>query len=134
MMPQRNQEKAIATAASIWFEIWGVVDPGEKNFDFYRQISEKFQYFQPLLQKNIEFCRQISEKFDIFRQLKISIFKEKIVHLQLPLGKLFKLLRGLGGVVGLTLPLALAAAVRVPYTTSQCSDLGQVVNLSLSVA
>ena len=40
--------------------------------------------------------------------------------------------RGLGGVVGLMLPLA--AAVRVPYTTSPCSDLGQVVNLSLSVA
>ena len=43
-------------------------------------------------------------------------------------------MRGLGGVVGLMLPLALAAAVRVPYTTSPCSDLGQVVNLSLSVA
>jgi len=42
--------------------------------------------------------------------------------------------RGLGGVVGLMLPLALAAAVCVPYTTSPCSDLGQVVNLSLSVA
>jgi len=42
--------------------------------------------------------------------------------------------RGLGGLVGLMLPLALAAAVRVPYTTSPCSDLGQVVNLSLSVA
>ena len=43
---------------------------------------------------------------------------------------------GIGGVVGLMLPLALAAAVRVPYTTSPCSDLGQVVlvNLSLSVA
>ena len=27
-------------------------------------------------------------------------------------------LRGLGGVVGLMLPLALAAVVRVPYTTS----------------
>ena len=36
--------------------------------------------------------------------------------------------------LGLMLPLALAAAVRVPYTTSPCSDLGQVVNLSLSVA
>jgi len=41
---------------------------------------------------------------------------------------------GLGGVVGLMLPLALAAVVRVPYTTSPCSDLGQVVNPSLSVA
>ena len=42
--------------------------------------------------------------------------------------------RGLGGVVGLMPPLALTAAFRVPYTTSPCSDLGQVVNLSLSVA
>jgi|SRR6218665_733133 len=41
-------------------------------------------------------------------------------------------MRGLGGVVGF-MPLALAAAVRVPYTASPCSDLGQVVNLSLSV-
>src|SRR6218665_3889612 len=40
----------------------------------------------------------------------------------------------LGRVVGLMLPLALAAAVRVPYTTLPWSDLGQVVNLSLSVA
>ena len=32
---------------------------------------------------------------------------------------------------GLMLPLALAAAVRVPYTTSPCNDLGHVVNLLL---
>src|SRR6218665_1700073 len=78
-----------ATAASIWFEIWGVVDPGQKNFDFYRQIFEKFQFLQAILQKNIEFCRQISENFDFFRQLKKSIFQAKIFHLQLPLVKLF---------------------------------------------
>src|SRR6218665_3843776 len=77
MMPQRNQEKDIATAASIWFEIWGVVDQGQKNFDFYRQISEKFQFFQAILQKNIEFCRQISENFDFFRQLKKFDFPKK---------------------------------------------------------
>src|SRR6218665_3530210 len=87
MMPQRNQEKdsnsgvnlvrRIATAASIWFEIWRVVDPGQKNFNFYRQICEKFQFFQAILQKNIEFCRQISGNFDFFRQLKKSIFQAK---------------------------------------------------------
>src|SRR6218665_1782898 len=43
---------------------------GSTNFDFYRQISEKFQFFQAILQKNIEFSRQISENFDFFRQLK----------------------------------------------------------------
>src|SRR6218665_2034632 len=71
----REIKRKIATAASIWFEIWGVVDPGKKNFDFYRQISQKFQSFQAILQKNIEFCRQISENFDSFRQLKNSIFQ-----------------------------------------------------------
>src|SRR6218665_1792507 len=48
----------------------GVVDPGQKNFDFYRQIYQKFQSFQAILRKNIEFCRQIFENFDSFRQLK----------------------------------------------------------------
>src|SRR6218665_507519 len=47
-----------------------LLDPGQKNFDFYRQISEKFHFFQAILQKNIEFCRQISEIFYFFRQLK----------------------------------------------------------------
>src|SRR6218665_513661 len=55
----------------------GVVDPGQKNIDFYRQISEKFQFFQAILQKKIEFCRQISEKFDFFRQLKKFDFPSK---------------------------------------------------------
>src|SRR6218665_3386295 len=70
-------KRRIATAASIWFEIWGVVDPGKKKFDLYRQISEKFQFFQAILQKNIEFCRQISENFDFFRQLKKFDFQAK---------------------------------------------------------
>src|SRR6218665_859177 len=90
MMPQRSEiKRRITRAVSIWFEIWGVVDPGKKNFGFYRQISEKFQFFQAILQKNIEFCRQISENFDFFRQQKKLIFQAKKVHLQLPLGKLF---------------------------------------------
>ena len=42
-------EPALETAASIWFEIWGVAD--QQNFDFSRQISEKFQYFQAISQK-----------------------------------------------------------------------------------
>src|SRR6218665_243892 len=79
MIPQRNQEKdrRTATAASIWFKIWWVVDPGQKNLDFYRQISEKFQFFQAILQKNIEFCRQISENFDLFQAIKTIDFPSK---------------------------------------------------------
>src|SRR6218665_645772 len=46
---------------SIWFEIWRVVDPGQTNFDFYRQISEKFQFFQAI------------KKFD-FPSKKLSIY------------------------------------------------------------
>ena len=43
-------------------------------------------------------------------------------------------LRGLGGVVGLTLPMARADCSSRPVYYLPCSDLGQVVNLSLSVA
>ena len=41
---------------------------------------------------------------------------------------------GLGGVVGLTLPMARADRGSRPVYYIPCSDLGQVVNLSLSVA
>ena len=47
-------------ATSIYFEIWGVVHPAQRNFDFSRQISEKFRFSQA-----------------------------KIAHLLLLLGKLF---------------------------------------------
>src|SRR6218665_34538 len=50
---------------------------GSKNFDFYRQISEKFRFFQAILQKNIEFSRQISENFDFVRQFKKIDFPSK---------------------------------------------------------
>ena len=98
-------------AASIWFEIWGVVYPGKQNFDFSRQISEKFRYFQAISQKistfpgkfskNFDFSRQIIKKFRFlqanFRKITIfqailkenSIFQAKIAYLQLLLGKLF---------------------------------------------
>jgi len=44
------------------------------------------------------------------------------------------IVRGLGGVVGLTLPMAHADRGSGPVYYLPCSDLGQVVNLSLSVA
>ena len=43
-------------------------------------------------------------------------------------------MRGLGGVVGLMLPIACADCGSRPIYYLPCSDLGQVVNLSLSVA
>ena len=44
------------------------------------------------------------------------------------------ILRGLGGVVGLTLPMARADGGSRPVYYLPSSDLGQVVNLSMSVA
>src|SRR6218665_49732 len=76
MMPQRNQEKDSNSSVNL-VEIWGSWIRVKKIFDFYRQISEKFQFFQAILHKNIEFCGQISENFDFFRQLKKLIFQAK---------------------------------------------------------
>src|SRR6218665_162275 len=59
-----------APAASIWFEIWGVLDPDQNNFDFYRKISKKNRFFHAISQKN-------------------SIFQAKIGHLQQLLRKLY---------------------------------------------
>src|SRR6218665_1700001 len=56
-------------AASIWFEIWGLVDP-------VNQIS----IFPGKFPKNFNFFRQFKTKFD---------FQAKISHLQLLLVKLF---------------------------------------------
>src|SRR6218665_2979506 len=75
MMPQRNQETDSNNGVNL-VEVWGSWIR-VKKFDFYTQISEKFQFFQAILQKNINFCRQISEKFDFFRQLKKFDFPSK---------------------------------------------------------
>ena len=58
-------------AASIWFDIWGVVDLGKNKFDFSRQILEKFRFFSGnftkklhFLQANFEFFSQFKNNFD----------------------------------------------------------------------
>src|SRR6218665_3797576 len=76
MMPQRNQEKDIATAASIWFEIWGSYIRAKK-IRFLQANFRKISIFQAILQKNIEFYRQISKNFDFFRQLQKFDFPSK---------------------------------------------------------
>ena len=53
-------------AASIRFEIWGVVEPGKKN-RFSRNIFEKFWFFSGnFTKKKIDFSGQIFEKFWFF--------------------------------------------------------------------
>jgi len=54
----------------------GVVDLAQQNFDFSRQISEKFRFFQAIspkisifkqIWKNIDFSRQISRNVGFLR-------------------------------------------------------------------
>src|SRR6218665_171147 len=69
-----NEALWCAAAASIWFEIWGVVDPGKKNrffpgkfprnFDFFRHFHEKFLTFPGKFLKNFNFFRQFLKNFD----------------------------------------------------------------------
>ena len=63
------------STASIWFEIWGVVDPGKKNPIFPSKFPQNFD----LSMENFRFSRQIDEKFLFFQAnwRKISIFSGK---------------------------------------------------------
>jgi len=54
--------------ASIWFEIWGVVDPDKKNSIFSGRFEKNFDFFWQFHNK-IDFYRQISEKFRLFQAI-----------------------------------------------------------------
>jgi len=66
------------------------VYPSQKNFDFSRQIFEKFRFFQNISQKNLIFPSKFRKNFH-FQAIsqKISILEAKVAHLQLLVGKLF---------------------------------------------
>src|SRR6218665_2986803 len=66
----REIKKRIATAALIWFEIWGVVDPGQKNFDFCREISEKMSIFSGNFTKEYRVLQANFRKFSFFQSIK----------------------------------------------------------------
>src|SRR6218665_3186716 len=51
----------------------GVVDPGQQNFDFSKQISEKFRFFQAISQKKSIFPGKFSKNVDFFRQFKNNL-------------------------------------------------------------
>src|SRR6218665_2734852 len=66
----------ITSAASIWFEIWGVVGPG-KNIRFSRKVS---MFLGNFTKKKSIFLGQISEKFRLLTDdfTKISPFSKQI--------------------------------------------------------
>src|SRR6218665_1850799 len=72
----REIKRRIATAASIWFEIWGAWIR-VKKIRFLQANFRKISIFQASLQKNIEFSMQISENFDFFKQFKKFDFPSK---------------------------------------------------------
>src|SRR6218665_2394034 len=59
----------IQSAESIWFEIWGVADPGKRKFDFYRQIPEKFRFLQAISLKKSDFSTANFRKILIFQEI-----------------------------------------------------------------
>src|SRR6218665_3616458 len=94
MMPQRNQEKD-NNSSSIWFEIWGVVDPGKKNRFLqanFRKISissgnftKKFRFFQANFRK-ISISQEILKRFRISRQ-KLAIYSYFLANYSIYLQK-----------------------------------------------
>jgi len=66
-------------AASICFEIWGVVDSGQQDFDFSRQISEKFRFVQAISRKISISLGKFLKNFNFFQVnlWKMSIFSDK---------------------------------------------------------
>src|SRR6218665_1865465 len=60
----------VGAAASIWFEIWRVMDPGQKFRFFrliFRLIFEKFRLFSGNFTQKVKFSRQIFKKFRFFQ-------------------------------------------------------------------
>ena len=48
---------ATRPAASIWFENWGVVDPGEKNSIFSGNFTKIIDFSGQISKKNVDFFR-----------------------------------------------------------------------------
>src|SRR6218665_442166 len=53
----------MTSAASIWFEIWEVVDPGKK-FPFFQANFRKISIFSRKLTKNFHFPGKLTNNFD----------------------------------------------------------------------
>src|SRR6218665_3052636 len=77
MMPQRNQGKDRATAASIWFEIWGVVDPGKKNSISTGKFPKNVKFFRQFYKRISSFAGKFPKILIFSGNLKNSIFQAK---------------------------------------------------------
>jgi len=56
-------------AASIWFEIWGVVDPRQQKFRFFKANFREISIFQAILKKIRFFQGKFLKYFDSSRQI-----------------------------------------------------------------
>src|SRR6218665_2715647 len=92
---------------------------------------ERFRYFGALITSDSRCETEIKTRIGMAK----NAFNQRKELLSKNLNKdIIKTLRGRGGVVGLTLPMARADCGSCPVYYLPCTDLGQVVNLSLSVA
>src|SRR6218665_2994275 len=83
-----EKSRGIATAASIWFEIWGSWIRVKKISIFRGKFPKNFNFFRQFYKRISSFAGKLP-KILIFSGNKKIDFPSKKVHLQLPLGKLF---------------------------------------------
>src|SRR6218665_999125 len=70
-------KRRIATAALIWFEIWGVVDPGKKNSISTGKFPKNFNFFRQFYKRISSFAGKFP-KILIFQAIeKIRFSKQK---------------------------------------------------------
>src|SRR6218665_3538712 len=67
----------LGSAASIWFEIWGL---RVNKISFFQANFREISIFSGNLTKKFDFSRQIFRKFRVFRQLKkIGFSRQKLL-------------------------------------------------------
>src|SRR6218665_1619196 len=86
---EKSREGYISTMASIWFEIWGLVDPGQKMSLSTGKFPKNFNFFRQFYKRISSFAGKFPKILIFSGNYKNSIFQAKIVHLQLPMAKLF---------------------------------------------
>src|SRR6218665_2015212 len=88
MRCHREIKRRIATAASIWFEIWGSWIRVKKNSISTGKFPKNFNFFRQFYKRISSFAGKFPKILIFSGNKKIRFSKQKIVHLQLPLGKI----------------------------------------------